>query len=483
MPDVPIDFATGFYQSSSKPLASQECVNWYVQTPQTQGALNSSALFYTPGIVLMVTLPDGPNRGFDLFDGDLYVVSGGSFFKIDSSFAFTTLGSITGTGRCSLTNNGTTIAIQVPGGDGYFYDKTNGLQLITDPTYQSFQAQEEGVSAVTSKDGFFVYTTKFEFFLSSLVTENGGRNFNGLQFGTAEIKPDPNVRPANIKNELHILGTDTIELFQNTGGSGQPFQRIQNATLDKGIVARFGLIEHDNSYFFLGGGKGEGVSVWRGGPGAAQKVSTAAIDLLLNDNTLETLQNAESYSYNEEGNFFVGWTVGESTVEYNSTSSAILGRPIWNRRSTNGGRWRVNDIADIFGKNIVLDSVDGRVGLMSRASVTEYGVTVKRQASGAFFSNQGRPVTVNALEVRNETGVGNSDSVDPQQSLELSRDGGNTYLPLGSRSLGKDGEFEKRQIWKKQGQVRYQFVHRFTVEEPVVSNVLQMVADIEGGKG
>jgi len=485
MPKITLPVGIGFYQSSSLPLAAQECVGYYPQTPQTQGALSSSALFYTPGIEQKAIAGDGPGRGFNIFGGDLYVVSGGGFFKIDSSFTVTSLGSISGTpARCSLTNNGTTIAIQVPGGDGYFYDTTNGLQLITDATYQSFQAQEGGVQAVTSKDGFFIYTTQFEFFLSSLVTENGGRNFNGLQFGTAEIKPDPNVRPANIKNELHILGTDTIELFQNTGSSGQPFQRIQNATLDKGLVGRFAFIEHDNSYVFMGGGIGEGVSVWRGGPGAAQKISTSAIDLLFSESTPAELEDAFAFSYNEEGAFFVGFTFDNKTIVYDSTASAIQGRPVWHRRATGAdNRWRVNDVADIFGVNIVTDNVDGRIGLMSRDFVTEYGETVKRQFSGAFFANQGNPVFVNQLEIRNETGVGNTASPDPQQQLELSIDGGNTFHDLGTKALGEENDFEKRQIWPRQGQTRYQLIHRVTVEEPVRSNILQMVADIEGGRG
>ena len=311
MPKLTLPVGIGFYESSSKPLAAQECVNYYPQNPQTIGALSNSSLFYTPGIDQKAIAGDGPGRGYNIFDGDLYVVSGGGFYKIDSSFNVTSLGNISGSpDRCSLTNNGVTIAIQVPGGDGYFYDKTNGLQIITDATYQSFQAQEGGVQAVTSKDGYFIYTTQFEFFLSSLVTENGGRNFNGLQFGTAEIKPDPNVRPATIKNELNILGTDTVELFQNDQVSDQPFQRIQNATLDKGLIGQFAFIEHDNSYIFMGGGIGEGVSVWRGGPGAAQKISTAAIDFLIAQSTTTELQEAFAFSYNEEGAFFVGFTFG-----------------------------------------------------------------------------------------------------------------------------------------------------------------------------
>lgn len=475
MATINLPVGIGFYESASKPLAAQECVNYFVNNPQTVGSLVQNSLFFSPGIEQVATMGNGPGRGFNLFDGEFYNVSGGEFYKMDSSFNVTLLGNISGTGRCSLTNNGETIAIQVPGGDGYFYDTTNGLQLITDATYQAAQAQEGGVQGVATKDGYFVFTTRFEAFLSSLVTENGGRNFLGLQFFTAEIKPDPNVRPATIKNELHIIGTDTIERFQNTGSSGQPFQRIDNANIDKGIVAQFAFQEQDNSFAFLGGGVGEGVSVWRGGPGSASKISTSAIDFAINQSTLETLQDAFAYSYSEDGNFVLGFTCDDWTFEYNSTASALQGRPVWNRRSTNGGRWRVNDVADVFGKNIVTDNVDGRIGLMSRSVNTEYGETVKRQFSGAYLSAQGAPLFVSELELRNENGVGGS------QQLEISIDGGRTFYDMGSISLGDVGNYDARQIWRQLGRVPYQVVFRATVEDPVDSNVLEMVVEAERG--
>lgn len=473
---LPVDI--GFYDSPSRPLAAQECINYFPQNPQTKGALSTGALFFSPGITQVANMGSGPGRGFDLFDGDFYNVSGGFLYKMDAAFNVTSLGSISGDGRCSLANNGETIAIQVPGGDGYFYDKSNGLQIITDPTYQSYQAQEGGVQGVTVKDGYFVYTTKFEAFLSNLVTEDGGRGFQGLQFFTAEIKPDPNVLPVTVKNELHIIGTDTIERFQNTGGEGQPFQRIDNANIDKGIVGQFAFEEQDNSFAFLGGGIGEGVSVWRGGPGSASKISTAAIDFLINQSTLDVLGRSFAYSYSEDGNFFLGFTSDDWTIEFNSTSSALQGRPVWNRRTTNDGRWRVNDVADIFGKNIVTDNVDGRIGLMSRSYNTEYGETVKRQFSGAYMSDKGMPMFVGELEIRNETGVGGS------QKLEMSIDGGFTWHNLGNKSLGDPSDSEKylkRQYWNRLGRVPYQTVFRATVEDPVDSNVLEMIIHVERG--
>ena len=47
MPYLPID--TGFYQSSVKPIASQQLVNWYVDVPET-AALTQVQLFPTPGL-------------------------------------------------------------------------------------------------------------------------------------------------------------------------------------------------------------------------------------------------------------------------------------------------------------------------------------------------------------------------------------------------------------------------------------------------
>ena len=225
MPELPIDI--GFYESSTLPLAAQNCINHYPQNPQTKGAINSGALFSTPGTNINVFAGTGPGRGYNVFKNELYIVSGNEFYKITSAGTANSLGTISGTERVITSNNGVTICIIVPGGSGYFYDETNGLQEITDPVFQDFQAQAGGVTSVTYKDGYFVFTTAFEFFLSSLVTENCGRNFNALDFGTAEIKPDENVRAITIKNELYIAGTDTFELFQSSSIRPHGYRRIK----------------------------------------------------------------------------------------------------------------------------------------------------------------------------------------------------------------------------------------------------------------
>ncbi len=159
---MPLDLSTGFYESSSKPLAVQECVNWFPKVPETVGALATRTLFFSPGITAQATGKLGNGQGGAILEGELYAVCFGILYKIDSSFARTNLGTINSTDRVVMVSNGETIMIQVPGGSGYWYDTTNGLQEITDATYQSFQAQPGGVLSVAVKDGYFVFVTRKE---------------------------------------------------------------------------------------------------------------------------------------------------------------------------------------------------------------------------------------------------------------------------------------------------------------------------------
>ncbi len=488
MARIPLKVGTGAYESSSKPLAAQECVNLFPKIPETEGALTPESLFFSPGVSSVATAGDGPGRGGIVHDDVLYVVSGGQLYKVATDWTTTALGAISGSGRCFMVSNGKTIAIQVPGSDGYWYDTTNGLQSIASgpdgATYQSFQAQDGGVLAVTTKDGYFIFCTRFEAFLSNLVTDNEGRGFPDLSFFTSEIKPDYNVRVANVRNELYVVGTDTIELFQNTGaGESQPFQRIQSATVDKGLAARFAWTEHLDEYVFIGGGVQEKRSIFRGSPKGATKISTSAIDLIVNSYTDAEIADAYAFSYQEEGNFFVGFTIKDKTIVYDSTSSVLAGRPIWHTRASRGtalGQWRVNNVIDAYGVNVVQDAVDGRLGILSRDYETEYTVKIDKRFSGQYLSNQSAPLIINEIEARCDTP--NLSTDDQTIKLEASFDGGNTFRDFGSVSVGEVGSYTIRQIWRRIGRVPYQVVFRLSMtDNQDGTNILQMFAEAEGG--
>lgn len=486
MAEIPIDI--GYYESSSLPLAAQNCINHYPQNPQTKGAVSSGALFLTPGIELWRTLGDGPGRGFNIFRNELYVISGTAFYKVAKSGALTALGTIEGTERVITSNNGVTICIQVPGSKGYFYDTDNGLKEITDPVYADFQAQTGGVTSVAYKDGYFIFTTAIEFFLSSLVITNKGQDFDALAFSTAEVKPDDNVVAATIKNELYVAGTDSIELFQNTGADF-PYQRINGATVDKGVAARHTFIEFDNSFVFVGGGLNESLAIWRGLAGSVSKISTAAIDHAIQKYTQDEISSAYAWTYTQDGNFFVGFSFPDTTFVYDATVSALQGRAVWHERRSNDSVWRANHIIDVYGENYVLDNDSGSVGKLKRTVRTEYNNPISREFTGVSLYNMGKPFKLHYIELKTESGSGlplwttkEPEDLDPQVELLVSGDGGRSFNSYGNRSLGTYQDYTARQVWQRGGRYEDTAVLRFKTSGKAGANYTNLQVNIVGGR-
>ncbi len=487
MPRVQLEISTGFYQSESLPLSAQRCINQIPIIPQPQGqVLNQRALFGTPGISTVATTGatiTGVNRGSQVMNGVPFFVNGNSLFSISSTLVVTNHGTITGSGRVSLANNGTKLCIVVPGGEAFVWDGTT-LTQITDVNFRISDT-------VVFKDGFFVFTASdgTVFFNSAL---NDPLTFDGLDFGTAEIDPDRIIAGHVNHNELFILGTETIELFQNVGGSGFPFQRIPGANVQKGCHAKFTPINFDNTFVFAGGGKNEKTSIWKvTGSSSVQRISTSAIDFAIQEFTSDEISNAFSYAYSEDGNTFVGFTfesadrIPAKTFEYNATSSALSGRSVWHERQTGvvDDRWRVNSIVQAYNKFLVFDNVDGRIGDLDKNVFDEYGNVIFRQKSSTPFSNRGKSQFWGEIELTLEGGVGltTGQGSDPVIRMDFSDDGGRTFSSEFSRKAGKIGEFSKRIIWRRQGRIPEHRVIRFTMTDPIKWNIIKLEANIESG--
>ncbi len=478
---LPLDI--GYYESDSAPLAAQNSINLYPNNPATKGALSTGALFRTPGILNIKNIGVGPGRGFHKFQktGTLFSVSGNELYKQTNIANATLEGVITGTGRVSMSDNGVTVVIIVPGGDGYFYTiATSTLTKITDPIFADFQLQQGGVTSVTLKDSQFVYTTNEEFFTGSLATVNNGQDFDALDFEDAEVNSDPIVRTMTIKNELYMFGTETIELYQNVAGSAFPFQRILGATIDKGIASRFGIVQFDNSFVFLGNGQFERPAIWRGQSGMAQKISTTAIDNAIQNYTAAELASVFAWAYMQDGSTFAGFTFPNETFVYDATASSLQQRPVWHQRQSGGGQWRVSDITSVFGEVIVSDLSDGRLGLLGREYEHEYTATIVRECTGMYMINNTASFRVSSVELSTTSGIGDINAASKTIELQYSSNGGQSFNSAGNRNIGVVPEYNKRQIWRRLGRMPYSVVFRFTTTDLGLSDLQRLDAEIVG---
>jgi hypothetical protein len=469
MPKVTLPIANGYYQSDSLPISAQECINLYPNIAQAP-ALNQETLFGTPGLVQVASASDIDTcRGAHEMNGVPYFVIGGHLYSMASDYTLTQIDVIAGTGRVSMADNGTQLLVLVPGGNGYIYNhSTDTFAQITDADFTANGNPQQ----VVFIDGYFCLTTDSKKFIVSAL--NDGLSYNALDFGTAESDPDEIVAPIVFKNQLFIGGSQTIEAFQNIGGADFPFQRT-GLFLSKGISSPFSIQSIQDTFVFVGAGANESPAIWALSGNSVAKISTTAIDKELSALTENQVSDIYSWAYAEKGAYFVGFALPGTTLVYDTISKR------WHERKSyvdgSLGAYRVNALVRAYNQLWAGDLVDGRIGRLSQEVYTEYGTEIRRSIVTQPFQNNMESFVLPELELTVESGVGNSDAMDPKVGLERSTDG-KLWSDARYRSIGKTGEYNRRVIWNRNGRASRFELFRFSMSEPVKPVFIQMTADI-----
>lgn len=480
MTEYPI--ANGFYISDSLPVSHQQCTNW-IPVIQQKPSLSVKQLFGSPGIRLIADSMGGSldiNRGSHVMGGYPYLVNGSILYRLDraivsgvETFSLASLGTIEGSGRVSMADNGTQLMILSPGGKAYIYSVAGGFVEITDPDFRASGDPQY----VVYIDGYFACSTDSKAWIISNL--NDGTAWDALDFGSAESDPDNIVAPIVHNNQIFLTGSETTEGFQNIGGAGFPFQR-NNIFLDKGCYAPFSLISTNQRFFMIGGGRNESAAIWSYQGGQYVKVSTIAIDNVLNDYSAAVLNAAFAMSWSRGGQYFVAFSFLDRTFVYNMTSET------WHEQKSsieneNGDyeqeRWRVNSLVTAYGYLIVGDSQDGRIGILDNSIYQEYGIDIIRVFSTQPLFNGALSVKIPRIELTMEAGVGNG-VYDPLVSMAISEDG-KTFQYERSRRIGKIGRFGQRCIWYKNGRVPRMAVFLFRVSDPIKPVVIRLDMSIK----
>lgn len=480
MPKVELPIANGFYESESLPVSAQRCVNWYPNTPQAP-SISQGVLFGTPGITQLATsgVISQANRGSWRKGLIPYFVNGDQLYKLTrtvsadfvESFSMDSLGTIESGGRVSMADNGTQLMILNPGGKGYIYNEDAGTPFveITDLDFTANGNPER----VVFIDGYFAASTDSKKWIISAL--NDGTNWNALDFSSAESDPDDIVAPVVVQNQLFMIGSETTEAFQNVpNGAGFPFIR-SNIFLDKGCFAPNSIVKINNTFMMIGGGRDEGPSIWVFAGSSYKKVSTTAIDNKLSALTDTQLADAYGVSYGNKGHFFACFTLGAETFCYDLTEQK------WHERSSyidnDDLQWRASSLVTGYGRLLCGDTQDGRVGEVSSDIYTEYGSDIRRIVATQPFTQMSNPISVPMIELTVESGVGNSDRLDPVISMDYSDDG-KTFNYERQRKLGKIGQYDHRAIWYKNGRLPRFRVIRFKMSDPVKPVIIKLEAEI-----
>ena len=399
-----------------------------------------------PGLKLEFTAGIGPIRGLWQLGSNLYVVSRDKLYKVTPAYVVTLIGSVTGTGPVSMADNGIQLFIACNGPSYIYNSLTDVFQQITDPDFP-------GAVTVGYLDGYFVFNepNSQKIWVTALLE---GTQIDPLDFASAEGSPDGVVGIIVDHGQLWVYGTNSIEVWYNSGNADFPFSRIPGAFNELGCAAAYSLAKMDNGLFWLGkDARGQGM-VYRANGYAGQRISTHAIEWHIQQ--YGDLSDTIGYTYQQDGHSFyvLIFPTADTTWVYDVATQA------WHERAgfANGEftRHRSNCQAFFGTKIMVGDYQNANVYSFDLDDYSDNGSIQKWLRSWRALptgQNNLKRTAHHSLQLDCESGVGLNlgQGSDPEVMLRWSDDGGHTWSNEHWVSIGKIGEYYRRAIWRRLG--------------------------------
>ena len=423
------------YVARSINAADNRMVNLFPEVIP-EGGKEPAFLNRAPGLQFQQTIGTGPIRALwahQTNGSDFYVVSGTEFYKVTGLTATPTkLGDVTGTGPVSIADNGTQIFLAC-NPDGFIYNEvTNVFAQITDPDFA-------GAVTVAYLDGYFVFNQPNSqiIWVSQLLD---GTSVDPLDFASAEGSPDGVVGLIADHRELWVFGTDSVEVWYNSGAADFPLTRIQGAFNEIGCVSAYTIAKMDNGLFWLGtDARGQGI-VYRANGYTGVRISTHAVEYAIAQ--YGNISDAIAYTYQQEGHAFYVLTFpsGNATWVYDVATQA------WHERAgfDDGEfmRHRSNCQCNFGGNIIVGDFENGNIYTFDLDVYADNGGIQKWLRSWRALptgQNNLKRTAQHSLQLDCETGVGlnlypayDSENIDTESGLDLVAEYVQTFLATQS---------------------------------------------------
>lgn len=452
MAEFPI-FA-GIYADGSADLRTAYPVNM-VPVPMPSG-VSDGYLRPADGFVQQGVAP-GTDRGGIVWDGVLYRVMGTKLCMINPVGAISVLADVgppdpsADSEFCTFDYSFDRLAIA--SGGRLYYWKGGVLTQVVDPDLKY-------VVDVVWVDGYFM-TTDGEYLI---VTElNDPTQISPLKYASSEADPDPVIALLKLRNEIYALNRNTIEVFDNVGGTGFPFQRIEGAQIQKGCIGDRACCVFVETVAFVGSARNEAPCVYLGINANANKISTREIDELLASYSEAELKTVLVEARNDNAHEHLYIHLPDRTVVYDHTSTQEMKRPVWfvlTSAVQGFKRYKARSMFWCYDRWNVADPTTNAYGYFTMESAAHFGQHVRWEFSTPMAYNGSRGLMVNELELVAITGTTPEFGENPRISTSYSYDG-RTWSIDHDITAGKAGQRTKRLVWRRQGFLRSYRIQRF----------------------
>lgn len=462
---VQVSILSGIYTDGGPDMRLAYPVN-LVPTP-TDSGISGGYLRPADGLVEDGTGP-GVCRGGIEWNGVCYRVMGEDLVSVDNTGNVTVIGAVGGASTVSMFYGFDYLAI-TSDGQLWLYDGVT-LAQVTDPDLGT-------ALDVVWIDGYYM-TTDGTFLV---VTElNNPFSVNPLKYGSSEINPDPVVGLEVLRNEVYALNRYTIEVFDNVGGNGFPFQRIEGAHIAKGCVGTHAKALFMDALAFVGSAHNEAPGVFMAAGGSASKISTVEIDRLLATYTEAQLATVVVEVRNDNAHQHLYIHLPDRTIVFDGTGSQAFKQAVWftlTSSLTGFSPYRGRHFVWAYNRWQVADPLSFSVGHLDQGVSSHWGETVRWEFSTGLVYNESRGAVFHELELVALTGrvaVGD----DPRVSTSYTLDG-RTWSQDRFVDAGKSGDALKRLRWMRNGALRNWRGQRFRGTSAAHASFARLEARLE----
>jgi hypothetical protein len=464
---VQIPIVNGIYTDNGPDFRTSYPVNM-IPVPKSNG-ISEGFLRPADGLVANGTGP-GIDRGGINWNGVCYRVMGSKLVTVSSTGAITILGDVGNNGKLVTMDYSFDRLAIASNEDLFYWSPSLGLIQVTDPDLGV-------VLDVVWVDGYFM-TTDGEFLI---VTElSDPTQVNPLKYGSSEIDPDPVVALLKLRNEIYALNRNTIEVYDNVGGDLFPFQRIDGAQIEKGVVGTHACCVYLESIAFLGSGFNEAPGIYLGGNAKTNKISTQEIDQILLEFTEAQLSTVKLEARNDKAHEHLYIHLPDRTLVFDAAATQDLGQPVWfilTSSLVGLSKYRAQNLVWCYDKWLVGDPTNTSVGYMVSDISTHYGQKVRWEFGTTIVYNEGRGAIIQNLELVGLTGA-TAYGIDPTINTSYSTDG-ETWSQQKFIKAGTTGQRAKRLVWFQQGWMRNWRIQRFQGTSDAHMSFARLEAAIE----
>ena len=462
-----IPILNGIFTDSGPDFRTSYPVNM-IPVPKSNG-ISEGFLRPADGLVANGTGP-GVDRGGINWNGICYRVMGSKLVTVSSTGIVTVIGDVGNNNQLVTMDYSFDRLAIASSGRLFYYSPSLGLIQVTDPDLGI-------VLDVVWVDGYFM-TTDGEFLI---VTElSDPTQVNPLKYGSSEIDPDPVVALLKLRNEIYALNRNTIEVYDNVGGDLFPFQRIEGAQIEKGVVGTHACCVYLENIAYLGSGFNEAPGVYLGANAKANKISTQEIDQILLEFTEEQLATVKLEARNDKAHEHLYIHLPDRTLVFDGAASQDLDQPVWFTLTSSLvglSKYRAQNLVYCYDRWLVGDPTTASVGYMVNNISTHYGQKVRWEFGTTIVYNEGRGAIIQNLELVGLTGSV-AYGTDPTINTSYSTDG-ETWSQQKFINAGKTGQRAKRLVWFQQGWMRNWRIQRFQGTSDAHMSFARLEAAIE----